>query len=46
VPASPSARDTVAGLLEGAGTDATVRIRPAGLEEAFMAILGDSGYGT
>ncbi|MFB9840028.1 ABC transporter ATP-binding protein [Actinoallomurus acaciae] len=43
VPASPGERDTVAGLLERDGMDVTVRIRPAGLEEAFMAILGDSG---
>jgi ABC-2 type transport system ATP-binding protein/ribosome-dependent ATPase len=42
VPAPPSARDTVAGLLEHAGMDVTVRVRPAGLEEAFMAILDDS----
>ncbi|GLY81658.1 ABC transporter ATP-binding protein [Actinoallomurus iriomotensis] len=41
VPVPPGERDTVTGLLEHAGMDVTVRVRPAGLEEAFMAILGD-----
>ena len=41
VPAPPDALDAVTGLLERAGLDADVRVRPADLDEAFVAILGE-----
>lgn len=43
VPAPPGAVGAVTGLLERDGMTATAEVRPSSLDEAFIAILGDSG---
>jgi ABC-2 type transport system ATP-binding protein/ribosome-dependent ATPase len=42
IPAPPSALDDVTGLLTRDGMTVDAQVRPAGLDEAFMAILSDS----